>query len=194
VPRTEGEGPTVPGGWHPTLHTERLLLRSLALTDLDALSALHAEPSFWWYPDKRGRTAAETESFLRRTVAHYDDPGFAVSAVVVRRTGELAGWAGLAIPTFLPQVLPAVEVGWRLGEDFRGHGYATEAGGAWLRHAFEDRHLDEVLSICEPENAASGAVMRRLGFDLVEETTHPTKDVALRVMRLTRDRWSAGAS
>jgi RimJ/RimL family protein N-acetyltransferase len=75
----------------------------------------------------------------------------------------------LSIPTFLPEVLPAVEVGWRLGERHRGHGFATEAGRAWVRYGFEELRLESIVSIYEPENIASGAVMRRLGFTLERE-------------------------
>jgi len=35
------------------------------------------------------------------TAEHYEDLGIAVTAAVVADTGELAGWAGLSIPTFL---------------------------------------------------------------------------------------------
>lgn len=166
----------------PTLTTERLLLRPLALDDLDALAPLHAEPSFWHYPYGRGMSRLETAAFLERTVARYVDPGIAVSAVVVRETGELAGWAGLAIPTFLPEILPAVEVGWRLGERFRGRGYATEAGRAWIDYGFDGLALDAIVSIYEPDNVASGAVMARLGFTYERDTLHPDMGVPLRVM------------
>jgi RimJ/RimL family protein N-acetyltransferase len=172
-------------GW-PTLTTDRLVLRPLAMHDLDELAALHAEESFWRYPFGRGWSRAETESFLDRTIARYQGPGVSVSAVVVADTGELAGWAGLSVPTFLPEILPAVEVGWRLGERHRGHGYATEAGRAWVRYGFEDLGLDTIVSIYEPENTASGAVMRRLGFTIDRETTRPTHDIPLHVMSLSR--------
>src|SRR5688572_23027429 len=99
----------------PTLTTERLMLRPLVMDDLDTLAVLHAQESFWWYPFGRGWSREETEAFLERTIDRYDEPGMAVSAVVVGATGELAGWAGLSVPTFLPEILPAVEVGWRLG-------------------------------------------------------------------------------
>lgn len=174
-------------GW-PTLTTDRLVLRPLVMDDLDDLTALHAEESFWRYPFGRGWSRDETESFLERTIRSYRDPGMAVSAVVVADTGELAGWAGLSIPTFLPEILPAVEVGWRLGERHRGHGFATEAGRAWVRYGFEELGLESIVSIYEPANTASGAVMRRLGFILERETEHPTLGVKLHVMSLARGR------
>ena len=175
----------------PTLTTARLVLRPLALDDLDPLAELHAQESFWHFPFQRGWSRDETRSFIERTIARYVDPGLAVSAVVVRRTGELAGWAGLSVPEFLPEILPAVEVGWRLGEQHRGRGYATEAGAAWLRHGFDDRGLDAIVSICEPENVASLAVMRRLGFTFERATVHPRWGVPLHVMALTRAAYDA---
>lgn len=175
----------------PRLTTDRLVLRPLAMGDLDDLAALHAEESFWRYPFGRAWSRSETESFLERTIEHYRDPGVAVSAVIVADTGELAGWAGLSIPTFLPEILPAVEVGWRLGERHRGHGFATEAGRAWVRYGFEDLRLESIVSIYEPENSASGAVMRRLGLSLERETSHPTHGVRLHVMSLSHYAWSS---
>lgn len=173
----------------PTLTTERLVLRPLAPADLDDLAALHAQASFWRYPYGRGWSRAETEAFLQRTIEQYEDPGFAVSAVVLADGGELAGWAGLAEPTFLPEILPAVEVGWRLGQQFWGRGLATEAGRAWVRYGFDVLGLDSIVSIYEPENQASGAVMARLGFQLDRVATSPAHGVDLHVLALTRSRW-----
>jgi RimJ/RimL family protein N-acetyltransferase len=172
-----------------TLRTDRLVLRPLGPDDLDDLVALHAQESFWRYPFGRGWARAETESFLERTIERYDDPGIAVSAVVIAASDELAGWAGLSIPTFLPEVLPAVEVGWRLGEQHRGRGFATEAGQAWIRYGFDELELESIVSIYEPDNIASGAVMQLLGFTLDRETVHPERDVVLHVMALARSEW-----
>jgi len=169
------------------IETDRLLLRPLVRSDLEALAALHAEPSFWWYPFGRGFTRAETVDFLAGQAAKAERGEPAVAAVVVQRDDRLAGWAGLSVPHFLPEVLPAVELGWRLGEAFRGKGYATEAGRAWIDHAFGVAGLDELVSIYEPANDASGAVMRRLGFHLDRVTVHPELGVPLHVMRLARN-------
>jgi RimJ/RimL family protein N-acetyltransferase len=175
----------------PTLRTRRLLLRPLARSDLDDLIALHSQESFWHYPFGRAWSGGETESFLQRTVQAYAESVPAVSAVVVAELNELAGWAGLSKPTFLPEILPAIEVGWRLGEQYRGHGYASEAGAAWVDYGFSALDLDKIVSIYEPENDASGRVMKRLGFTLDRTTKHPRFGVECLVMSLTRDQWLA---
>jgi len=173
----------------PTLTTDRLLLRPLSSDDFDDLAALHAEESFWKYPFGRGWTADETAGFLERMRARYETEAFAVCAVVEREGGRLAGCAGLAAPTFLPEILPAIEVGWRLGREFWGRGYATEAGRAWVDYGFGEGGLDEIVSIYEPENAASGAVMGRLGFRLARVTVHPVYGEVLHVLKLAREEW-----
>lgn len=173
------------------LRTERLLLRPFTPDDVDDLAALHAEPTFWWYPLRRSWTRTETEAYLERILERYACGTTAVWAVVVAGTGRLAGSAGLAIPDFLPEVLPAVEVGWRFGREHWGRGYATEAGARWVRYGFEEMGLDEIVSIYEPENERSGAVMERLGFTFERETVHPVQGVRLHVTSLTRRQWEA---
>jgi RimJ/RimL family protein N-acetyltransferase len=176
-----------------TIETERLLLRPFVRGDLDALTVLHGEESFWWYPLRDGMSPAMTRAFLSRVMddgRSADRPAF--HAVVERSSGALIGWAGLSVPDFLPEVLPAIEVGWRLGTAHRGRGYATEAAADALRWGFDVLGLDEVISIFEPENTPSGRVMDRLGFGAGFATVHPAKGVPLVVRTLTADDWRAG--
>ena len=173
-----------------TLETERLLLRPLAPDDLGSLVGLHAEISFWQYPLRRGQTSAETEAFFGRVLADYENSHVGLEAVIDRQSGALAGWAGLSVPAFLPEVLPAVEVGWRLGLAWRGHGYATEAGAAWVRWGFEHLGLQQILSIYEPANRSSGRVMEKLGFELDRTAIVPSSGVEVHVTSLTLNRWT----
>jgi [ribosomal protein S5]-alanine N-acetyltransferase len=53
-----------------------------------------------------------------------------------------------------------------LAPDVWGRGYATEAGRASLRHAFETLAAPRVVSIVHPENEASIRVIERLGLGL----------------------------
>jgi RimJ/RimL family protein N-acetyltransferase len=175
----------------PTLVTERLVLRPFVAADLDELAPIHAEETFWWYPMRAGMTTEETSQFLERVQARYESDGFGIEALVDRASGSMIGWAGLAVPHFLPQILPAVEVGWRLSRAQWGKGLATEAGAAAVDFGFTSGGLTRIISIYEPENVASGRVMERLGFSRYLTTTGPRgEEVA--VTELTRDQWEAG--
>ncbi len=171
--------------------TERLRLRPFHAEDLDALAVLHAIPEFWFYPLRRGQTRDETAAFLDHQIAARAERGFGLWAADLRDDGRLAGWIGLSVPTFLPEILPAVEVGWRLDPAVWGRGLATEGGAASLRYGFEVLGLDRIVSIYEPENEASGRVMQRLGLTFDRDTVHPTRGIAARVLAIARDEWDA---
>jgi RimJ/RimL family protein N-acetyltransferase len=174
------------------LNTDRLLMRPFVEEDLSSLTQLHAEESFWWFPLRRAMTVEESKNFLARVIAGYESASEpALHAVVELSTGSLAGWGGLSVPTFLPQVLPAIEVGWRLGSEFRGRGYATELGAAALEWGFTSLKLDEILSIFEPANVASGRVMDHLGFGLARQMTDPERGLALSVRSLKATDWQS---
>jgi RimJ/RimL family protein N-acetyltransferase len=175
----------------PTLTTSRLVLRPFVFDDLDELAAMHAEESFWWYPLRSAMTRDETTSFLERVLARYESDRFGLEAVLDRASGTMIGWAGLAVPHFLPEILPAVEVGWRLSGPWRGRGLATEAGAAAVEFGFTTGGLDRIVSIYEPENVASGRVMEHLGFTRWRTTTGPQGGEVV-VTELTRATWEEG--
>jgi len=175
----------------PTLTTPRLVLRPFVPDDFEELAVLHAEESFWWYPLRGAMSKQETAGFLERVTARYESDGFGIEALLDRASGAMIGWAGLAVPHFLPQILPAVEVGWRLAGPWRGRGLATEAGAAAVEFGFTTGGLDRIVSIYEPENVASGRVMERLGFTL-HVTTTGQRGEEVAVTELRRERWEAG--
>ena len=174
-----------------TVETERLRLRPWAADDLDALSAVFAEPAVWHHPFGRGLTREETERFLDRQLRHWETHGFGVWAAEPRTERRLIGYIGLAIPFWLPEVLPAVEVGWRLHPDHWRRGLATEGGEASLRYGFEHLALDRIISIFTPDNAASGRVMAKLGMQDHLTTEDPGRGITLVVREITRATWQA---
>jgi RimJ/RimL family protein N-acetyltransferase len=169
--------------------TSRLRLRRWSLDDVGPLSEVFAKPPVWEFPFGRGFSAEETEVFLAHRIAEQATGGWAESAVELRESGRLIGYIGLAEPHFLPEVMPAVEIGWRLDPLVWGRGLATEGARAALDRGFSSPELDEVVSIYQPANVASERVMKRLGMRFDRDTVHPTRAVALRVYRLTRADW-----
>jgi len=91
------------------------------------------------------------------------------------------GFVGLSVPYFLPEVLPATELGWRLHPDGWGRGLATEGGRAALDWAFGELRIRRVISITEPDNHGSRRVSERLGLQVEAETTHPERQIPLLV-------------
>jgi len=177
------------GGVAGEILTPRLRLRRWRQDDLGPLTAIFAEPEVWRFPFGRGFTPDETEGFLARRLVAQDREGSSPAAAEDRETGRLIGYVGLSVPEWLPEVLPAVEVGWRLAPSFWGRGLATEGARAALDHGFTEMGLSEVISVYEPENVASGRVMARVGMRLVRETRHPASGLALLIHRVTRHEW-----
>ncbi len=64
---------------------------------------------------------------------------------------------------------------------------------AWVDYGFGTGELDEIVSIYQPENRASGAVMRKLGFSFERATAHPVLGVEVHVLRLRRSEWRVPA-
>jgi RimJ/RimL family protein N-acetyltransferase len=157
-----------------TLDTDRLTLRGWRDDDLDALAAIDADPEVMRYIlDGSVRDRERSAEGLRRMVRGWAEHGFGLFAVEVRATGTLIGWAGLAVPAFLPEILPAVEIGWRLARPAWGHGYATEAAAAALRFGFDEVGLDRVVSIRHVDNRRSARVMEKLGLTYRFDTVVP---------------------
>ena len=175
------------------LHTRRLLLRVWQPEDLEPLAAMNADPEVMRYiADGSVHSREQSVATFDRLRRHWAEMGFGLFALRLRETGEFAGWAGLAVPRFLPEILPAVEIGWRVPRALWGRGLATEAARAVLEFGFVQVGLDRVVSICRVENRASARVMEKLGMRLDRETRVPKLDLPVRVCALTHAEWAAG--
>ncbi|MCX4582658.1 GNAT family N-acetyltransferase [Streptomyces sp. NBC_01481] len=174
------------------IHTPRLLLRRWREDDLAPMAEINADPQVMqWIGDGSVHDAEQTAEDIERWEEEWDEEGFGLFAVELLASGELAGFVGLSVPTFLPEVLPAVEIGWRLGTPYWGQGYASEAAAATLEFALRDRGLDRVISIARLGNDASENVMRKLGMELDHETTHPVYGFPLHVYAIDLSEYEA---
>ncbi|MFI7277911.1 GNAT family N-acetyltransferase [Streptomyces sp. NPDC049879] len=171
----------------PELLTPRLLLREWRDDDLTPLAAIDADPEVMRHiGDGSPRTREQTVTSLVNMRLGWRERPWGIFAVELRDTGELAGWTGFATPRFLPEILPAVEIGWRLARAHWGRGIATEAAAAALRFGFHDAGLDRVVSICHADNHGSARVMAKLGMHVDRRTTVPATGAPVIVQALTR--------
>ena len=58
------------------------------------------------------------------------------------------------------------EIGYHIGKDYTGNGYATEALGAFLTPIMERLGISRIYGICRADNVASRRVLEKCGFAL----------------------------
>jgi RimJ/RimL family protein N-acetyltransferase len=142
----------------PILTTARLRLRELRTTDFEAFARIHADAEVMRF---LGGVASPAESWrkLAMLVGHWYLRGFGMWAVESLATGELVGRVGF----HQPEGWPDFELGWTIGREHWGQGYATEAAQAALAYGFVKMSRAHVISLIHPQNVRSIAVARRLG-------------------------------
>ena len=145
----------------PVLETERLILRPFNLVDaprvrqlagdreIAATTAIIPHP----YPD------CEAERWIATHAQKWND-GTGVDFAIVRRADNLLVGA---IGWMLKPEHQRAEVGYWIGHEYWGHGYATEALKAVIDHAFSLGIL-RIFAEHFAHNSASGRVMRKAGM------------------------------
>ena len=142
------------------LRTERLVLRPVTADDHAAVLA------HWTQPDVRrflfdgaALSAAEVAETIEESMSDFAARGFGVWLIELGSAAGLIGTAGLR-----PLGSSGLEIFYSLAPGAWGHGYATEAARAVVEYGLGPLGLPEVLAEVDEGNAASVAVVRRLGM------------------------------
>jgi ribosomal-protein-alanine N-acetyltransferase len=164
------------------LETDRLVLRLLAMDDLDALAAIYGDPDVRRYFPEGTLTYEETKEELEWFIdVYYGRYGFGLWATIDKGTGEFIGRCGLIPWTILPSptgelvlggtgdhpVGPEgseVEVAYMLAKGSWGRGLATEAATAIVEYGFEQLGLERLICLIDSENRASLRVAQKIGM------------------------------
>jgi ribosomal-protein-alanine N-acetyltransferase len=176
------------------LATERLFLRQWREADRAPFAAMNADPAVMEFMPSR-LTREQSDALVDRFSAMLEAEGMTFYAVQERVSGDFVGAVGLFPVGQLP-FAPAVEIGWRLGVESWGKGYASEAARAALAHGFDSLGLDEIVAYTAARNLRSQRVMERIGMtrDVAGDFDHPAlpEGSVLRphvLYRLRRDDW-----
>jgi len=149
----------------PRLATERLLMREWRDSDRAPYAEINGDPDVMeHFPSTL--TAQQSSEMIDRMIAYWDQRGFGLWAVERTDTGALIGFVGLMMPAWEASFTPCVEVGWRLGKQHWGKGFAPEAATAALQWGFDNVDLpdDEVVSFTTEANLKSRRVMEKIGM------------------------------
>jgi RimJ/RimL family protein N-acetyltransferase len=141
---------------NPVLKTRRLLLRAPRPDDAATLVALLGDRRI---AENTARiphpyTRDDAEAFIA-TIERGSEPGFLVTLA----GGQIIGGCGIA--TLRAE---GPEIGYWIGIEHWGQGYATEAARAIIDHAFRDIGCPELLAGARVSNPASRRVLEKCGF------------------------------
>ena len=163
--------------------TERLILREIVQTDLEAMFDLDSDPEVHKYlGNKPVKNIEESQKYIDSLQQQYIERGIGRWAVIHKETQEFMGWSGLRLNTEEPMngFTNYYDVGYRLMKRFWGKGYATESGKAAIHYAFDTMKLKAVYGITEMENKASHNALLKIGLHYVEDFYYKKEDLTLR--------------
>lgn len=145
------------------LKTARLTLRRFCAEDAaSAFRNFTGRPEttefLAWEPH---RALPEAEAWVSNWAGKYGDPAFYRWAIVFE--GEVIGSIHLIEPH--DRAL-ACELGYYIGPAHWGRGIATEAGLAVRDHVFSRLGMNKIRAWHYADNAASGAVLKKLGMTI----------------------------
>lgn len=152
----------------PTLHSERLTLRSPRNADFDVIGAFLTDPV-----RSKGFGGPETIEnawrWFASMIGHWAIHGYGFW-IAEDETGAQVGMVGLWNPLGWPEP----ELGWVLFGGHEGKGYATEAALTIRNYAYTTLGMPALTSNIVPDNETSKAVARRLGATLERVYENPS--------------------
>lgn len=165
------------------IETERLIITEFTM---DMAQAVHQnsldEDNRRFVPDEVFETveeAAETVAFLMGVYQTGDGP---LVYPVLLKDGTYVGYVQA-----IPMEDGTWEVGYHIGGDYTGRGYATEAVKAFLPVVMRKRGIQRIAGICLADNQASVKVMERCGFIKEFEGVGPYQGEERKICRFSYD-------
>lgn len=151
------------------IETERLVLRPPVPADVPGLAPIWAEEETMRFV---GGVVDEecTRSRLEQARERWERDGFGLVIAERREDRRIVGELGIFTwetvtwdLTEDPSLPHEVELGWLLGRDYQGRGYATEAARALREWALRELAPPRLVSLINVENEPSQRLARRLG-------------------------------
>jgi RimJ/RimL family protein N-acetyltransferase len=158
-----------------TLETERLRLREPTPEDLDALAPIFADPEVQRYTGGVVRSREYVADRIEEMRAHWRRYGVGLFAVERKADQAVLGRVGFLVwdPVSWENGLRAhvaqpyeTEIGWTLGREHWGQGYATEGAIAARDWAARELGLRRLISLIQVGNEASERVAEKLGMSV----------------------------
>lgn len=115
----------------------------------------------------------ESHEKVAERQSRYEEPDSRQYRIVDEASGEGVGWVGYWEMTWDDEQV--WEIGWAVVPGFQGRGIASSATAQLIDRARAEQRLRYVHAFPMPQNAASNAICRKLGFTLLGEVDFPAR-------------------
>jgi ribosomal-protein-alanine N-acetyltransferase len=147
---------------HPTLETERLVLREVTVADAADLHEYFSDPETAVYVPHTALTSiSQTEEILARNAKYLAEKESFRFAIERKVDGKVIGTLDLHNISIQNH---RMEVGFVLTRAYWGFGYMAEAVKEVIRFAFEEMGMHRIEAECETENIRSIRLLERCGM------------------------------
>ena len=153
----------------PRLETERLVLRPMLETDIEALLRIFTDAKVMAAFNHDPFTREQMAHWLQRNLDHQNQYGYGLFSVIFKESGELIGDCGLE--QMEVESARVAELGYDFRSDYWNQGLATEAACVVRDYAFDILGLPQLISLIRVGNLASKRVAEKVGMTLAEEFT-----------------------
>jgi ribosomal-protein-alanine N-acetyltransferase len=173
--------------------SKRLILRRFTNHDIPDLLEFAAHPSVSNEVQQMGTTETQIQDYIALQNSFQPFEPHKVFDLGIERItdGKLIG-----IVTTIIKHHRKAEIGYGLGIDYRGCGYATEAARALMDTCFAELGLHRVQAIASSGNPASVRVLQRLGISqegrLREANVREGKWCDLLYFGILKNEWQSG--
>jgi RimJ/RimL family protein N-acetyltransferase len=143
------------------IQTDRLILRRFTHDDVQDVIAFVSHPSVARATPEIEPTESGVIQYIDRVTAYrpFEQGKCFDLALERKQDGRVIGLVGL-----IRKEHQQGEIGWALGVDYRGQGYATEAARALITRGFATLGLHRIYADTTSANVSSWKVMERLGM------------------------------
>ncbi len=152
--------------------SKRLGFRTWDFNDTDPMFEINADDDVMeFFPYKPSKQ--DTQDFIYRMQEMQKEKGFCYFAIDILENNEFAGFIGLCEQTYLDELGPFVDIGWRLKKSVWNKGYATEGAKACLDYGFNKIGLETIYSVAPEINIKSELIMKKIGMKKTGTFDHP---------------------
>ncbi len=164
------------------IETDRLLLRTLTLNDIDGMFELDTNPEVHQYLGKQPITSKkEAQITIEQILSQYKMYGIGRWAAIEKTSGDFIGWSGLRMNTekIMNGYYNFYDIGYRFIPRYWGKGYATESGKAAINYGFNQLNISTIYGISELGNKASKKALLNIGLTYIEDFMYEPENIKL---------------